>query len=45
MSLESAMVVSIALLTQSLAKLPYLKSLQILTAFSVYYKCTCYSEL
>ena len=45
MSLESAMVVNIALLTQSLAELLYLKSVQILNAFSVYYKCMCYSEL
>lgn len=45
MSLESAMVVDIALLTQSLAELPDLKSVQILNAFSVYYKCMCYSEL
>lgn len=45
MSLGSAMVVSLALLTQSLAELPYLKSVQILNAFSVYYKCMCYSEL
>ena len=44
MSLESAMVINIALLTQSLAELPYLKSVQILNAFSVYYKCMCYSE-
>lgn len=45
MSLESVMVVSIALLTQPLAELLYLKSIRILNAFSVYYKCMCYSEL
>lgn len=45
MSLESAMVVDIALLTQSLAELPDLKSVQILNAFSVYYKCMLFRTL
>lgn len=39
MSLGSAMVVSIALLTQSLAELPYLKSVQILNA------CSCLLQM